>query len=272
MIRKGEVRINGKRIQPSYRLQANDQIRIPPTIREEKNEQKHVQLDRFQLLKNCVLYEDDRLMVINKPAGLSVHAGSGDPVGLIDALRTMRTDLRYIELAHRLDKDTSGCLLLAKKRSMLRTLHLIFREGPIQKTYVALATGKWPHACYKIDRPLERTQRADGEKIVKVSSAGKNAMTMIKILQEFPTSTLIEASPQTGRTHQIRVHCASMGHPIAGDLKYGRKEANDIFWQVGLRRMFLHAAKLEFVLPLTGEKIAVTAPLPEELSQFLEKI
>ncbi len=261
-VRKGEVRINKKRVAISYRLQANDIVRVPP-LRQAEPKTHHPSQNLSKLLQDNILYEDEGLLILNKPLGMPVHAGSGVSLGVIEALRAIRADLHFLDLVHRLDKATSGCLILAKKRSMLRTMHQLFREDQIQKVYHCLVKGRWRDQLRRVDKPLQKNTLQSGERIVKVDSEGKTALTEFQLLHATQEVSLLAAILHTGRTHQIRVHAASVGHPIVGDAKYGNEEFNKMMQQRGLKRMFLHAAHLEFTLP-NGLTIAVDAPLDEE--------
>lgn len=271
MIRKGEVRVNGKRIQVTYRLQAQDRIRIPPLIQTEETPVS-INLNKYQSLLKRILFENEQLLVIDKPAGIPVHAGGAAEVGIVEALRLLRTDLAFIELAHRIDKDTSGCLVLAKKRSTLKQLHQLFREGLVQKTYWALVMGQWPESRTKISKNIDALNWRGSERVVKISEQGKESLTYFKVLAAKQVASLIEAKPKTGRMHQIRVHTASAGHPIACDEKYGDDAFNRYLQRLGLKRLFLHAKKIEFILPDTHEKIEVESQLAHDLTEILQHL
>jgi len=221
-------------------------------------------------LENGILFEDDGFLIINKPAGFAVHGGSGVSSGIIEGLRLIRPEARFLELVHRLDKDTSGCLLIAKKRSALRLLQALFRNNQIQKTYQALLTGQWARKKLIVNAPLLKNISKGGERVVVISQAGKAAETLFKRLELFSNATLVEASPKTGRTHQIRVHAASLGHPIVGDERYGVDELNKAFRHKGYKRMFLHAQTLQFIHPVTELPMQISAPLPPELTRLLK--
>ncbi|KAF5272358.1 hypothetical protein FQR65_LT17446 [Abscondita terminalis] len=254
IIRKGELRINKKRVKPDYRLQEGDIIRIPPlrlTPRTPKN---------------------NHFLALNKPSGMAVHGGSGIHLGVIEALRLLRPQLKFLELAHRLDRDTSGCLLLAKKSNILKELHELLRSGQIKKTYIALVAGHWPKSLQKVDAPLYKNQLQSGERIVVVQAEGKSSLTEFSVQHYYAESTLIAAMPITGRTHQIRVHAQFAKHPIIGDEKYGEKEINKKMRQLGCKRLFLHASQLEFTLGSTGKTITLTAKLPEDLNHVLKNL
>lgn len=271
MLRKGEVRVNKGRKPPSYKLQENDLIRIPPLFQEEVKKQ-HIHLERFQYLLECIVYENDDFLVLNKPSGIAVHAGSHDPIGVVEALKQLRNDLKSIELAHRIDKDTSGCLILAKKRSSLRKLHDMFRTGQVKKTYYALTLGRWDKSETYISAPLDKFNFVAGERLVKASDKGKSAQTQIKLIKPFNSCSLIEAKPETGRMHQIRVHCAIKNHPIAGDQKYGDAAFNKMIWKLGLRRLFLHAFSLEFLWSQDDKPHYFETEIPNELKKILHLI
>ncbi len=269
-ISKGEVRINKKRADASSRIKAGDLIRIPP-IRVAQRPIVSLKPHLAELLADCILYEDNALIVLNKPSGFAVHGGSGLSLGIIEALRLLYPNEKNLELVHRLDKDTSGCLMVAKKRSMLRFLHQALREGHIEKKYWALLIGRWPAHQTVIDAPLQKNILSSGERMVRIDMEGKSAQTLFHVEQYFAEQTLASITLLTGRTHQIRVHAAHQGHPVAGDDKYGDKNANLILRQHGLKRLFLHAAQL--VIPtLTDEKITIQAPLDEKLSELLTRL
>jgi 23S rRNA pseudouridine955/2504/2580 synthase len=269
IIRKGEVRVNKKRIAPSYRLQAGDQLRLPPLDLETPAPPKKPSQRLTEMLANRILYEDKNLLIINKPAGIPVHGGSGVSLGLIEAMQHLYPKLPQLELAHRLDADTSGCLILAKKRSILRELHELLRTGKILKIYRALTKGHWKKTALRVDAPLLKNHLSSGERIVRVNPEGKASVTLFNPLEIFPHATFMEVILETGRTHQIRVHAQYRGHPLAGDEKYGDREFNKKMREDGLKRLFLHAYSLELVLPSTGERIQVTAPLENDLQNVL---
>lgn len=272
LLRKGEVRVNKKRIKPEYKLQADDTVRIAPVRLPEKGEPAPVSDALLAHLESAVLFEDDRLLVINKPSGLAVHGGSGVSLGLIEAVRKLRPDSRFLELVHRIDRDTSGCIMIAKKRSMLRFLHEALRERKVTKIYQALVVGRWEPRHQHIDAPLLRVEAPSGERFVKVDTEGKPSFTEYRVLRRFDDkATLVEARPKTGRTHQIRVHCLFAGHPIVGDTKYTADEDNTNFKTLGFRRLMLHAAGLMVSLA-DGEKLEVSAPLDPALVQLMDKL
>lgn len=275
IIRKGEVRVNKGRSKPDYKIVTGDEIRIPPVRVSEKEPTAKPSNVMITLLDNSILFENDGLLVINKPPGLAVHGGSGVSLGLIETLRQMRPDARYLELIHRLDRDTSGCIMIAKKRSMLRHLQAALREksaSGITKVYHALVIGQWPQACRRVDAPLLKVEVKDDERIVRVHPDGKPSLTEFKVLQTFSNCSLVEARPITGRTHQIRVHAKHMGHGLVGDEKYGDDDLNKDMRNYGVKRLFLHAAELGFYLPNSTEKTIVKAPLAKDLAAVIQKL
>lgn len=274
IVRKGEVRANGGRVAVSYRLQAGDRIRIPPVRRSTQDERTSgavaVASESLAVqLESRILYEDRRLLVLNKPAGIAVHGGSGIRAGVIEALRHMRPDERAMELVHRLDRETSGCLLVAKKRSLLRALHEGLRERRLDKRYLALVKGDWQLGDRWVDAPLLTHQRRGGERWVSVDAQGKSARTRFRPVQSFGRWSLLEAVLETGRTHQIRVHAAHLGHPLAGDPRYGAAEDGA---PKGLARMFLHAHSVAFDWPDSGEPFHVSAPLDDVLRGAIDRL
>lgn len=271
ILRKGEVRVNRGRVRPDYRLQAGDQLRIPP-IRVSQTEARPVSSGMRARLAGKVLYEDDRLLIIDKPAGMAVHGGSGVSAGVIEALRAERPEAPYLELVHRLDRDTSGCLMIAKKRSELRMLHTLLREGAVTKRYLLLARGDWSKGPWEADAPLRKNQLSGGERIVRVDAAGKPARTRFSLLQRLPSASLMEAQLDTGRTHQIRVHAAHLGHPLGGDEKYGDPAFNRYLRAAGLRRLFLHAHHVAFRDPERGREVEVSAPLADDLRELINRL
>lgn len=272
VLRKGEIRVNKKRVKPDTRLDTGDVVRIPPIRTAQRGEAAPVGQGLADHLEEAILYESDSLLIINKPSGLAVHGGSGVSLGLIEALRQVRPDCRFLELVHRLDRDTSGCIMVAKKRSMLRYLHDALRERKVRKIYHALVVGRWSTRCNQVDAPLKRFELKSGERMVKVHLEGKASVTSFKVLQRYgDLATLIEARPLTGRTHQIRVHTQFAGHPIVGDTKYTPDEDNDGFRQLGLRRLMLHAARLEVTLP-DGERLGIDAPLDDATAASLKQL
>ncbi len=271
IIRKGEVRVNKGRINNKYRLKAGDIVRIPPVRVAIRNNEVDLQPTLKQSLEHDIVYEDEVMIVLNKPSGYAVHGGSGVSSGVIEGLRLIRPDARFLELAHRIDKATSGCLLVAKKRSTLKLLHDLFRENKVQKTYIALLVGQWERKSMLVTAPLLRSTGKGGERNVKVSKAGKFSETSFRRIKKYKDVTLVEASPKTGRTHQIRVHSAWLGHPIVADERYGDVAVNKQLKLRGFKRLFLHAEQLQFVHPVTHAKMHFKAPLPDELVSLLEK-
>lgn len=275
ILRKGEVRINKARCKPDYKLLAGDVVRIPPVRITEKETGARPSNVLVKRLENAILFENDGLLVLNKPPGLAVHGGSGVTLGLIEVLRQMRPEARYLELVHRLDRDTSGCIMIAKKRSMLRHLQAALRDkgrSGVRKVYQALVAGAWPPACRRVDAPLLKSEVGEGERIVKVNPAGKPSLTEFSVLANYEGFTLVEARPITGRTHQIRVHAQHMGHSLVGDEKYGHDEINEKMRQLGVRRLFLHAAELGFYLPDRQQLTIVRAPLSPDLAEPLSRL
>jgi len=268
VLRRGEVRVNKGRAKPTYRLQTGDKVRIPP-LRRTLPTAKAVPGDKLVALINAsILYEDDGLVILNKPAGIAVHGGSGVSFGVIEILRAARPQAPYLELVHRLDRDTSGCLIIAKKRSMLRHLHKLLREDGMEKRYQTLLRGPWHGGERRVSAPLRKNILQSGERLVKVEAEGKPSHTLFRALRRWPEASLVEAVPLTGRTHQIRVHAVHMGQPIAGDEKYGDADFNRRMQEKGLRRLFLHAASLRFTTA-DGKSITVSAPLDPALMQVL---
>lgn len=270
LLRKGEVRVNKGRIKAGYRLNAGDMVRIPP-VRQSKPEEKPLPGNRIlTALERSVLYEDEGLLVLNKPSGIAVHGGSGIKQGVIEALRTVRVEAHYLELVHRLDRETSGCLLIAKKRSMLRRLHALFRGDAVDKRYLALLGGRWWGGTRTVSLALQKNLLRSGERVVRVDPDGKHSVSIFRPQRLFSDVSLVEIELKTGRTHQIRVHAASIGMPVAGDEKYGYDVFNRRMRDRGLRRLFLHAKSVAFTLPDTGQTISVSAAMDPALSEFLE--
>lgn len=271
ILRKGEVRVNKKRIKPEYKLQAGDEVRVPPIRVSEKEEAPvSAKLTRVAALADCILYEDDGLIVLNKPSGTAVHGGSGLSFGVIEGLRALRPEARFLELVHRLDRDTSGILLVAKKRSVLRDLHEQLRVKTVQKDYLALVRGQWQKHCKVVQAPLMKNVLQSGERIVRVSVEGKPSETRFEVVERFEQATLVKASPVTGRTHQIRVHTLHAGHPIAFDDKYGDRDFDAQVAASGLNRLFLHAAAIRFRHPQTGQEMLIEAPLDGILKRTVQ--
>jgi 23S rRNA pseudouridine955/2504/2580 synthase len=271
LVRGGEVRINGGRVDVSYRLKLGDEVRIPPVRLAAPAQTAELRLPpSVNRLLPHILYRDDALIALNKPAGMAVHGGSGISRGVIEQLRLELPECRYMELVHRLDRETSGVLLVALKRRALVGLHAAMRDGKIEKRYLTLVAGRWPNPVQHVKLPLHKRVTDEGEKRVTVRDEGQTAHTIFRRLQSFADFTLLEAELKTGRTHQIRVHTSHLGFPIAGDDKYGDFELNKRLMKQGLKRMFLHAAKLVFDHPITGEHMTVEAPLPADLANFLD--
>lgn len=272
LVRKGEVRVNSKRVSAFYRLKVGDKVRVPPVYLEEKAKALPPSKDTAALLSNRILFEDENFMIINKPCGMSVHVGSTVRMGVIEALRHMYPELKHLELAHRLDSETSGCLVLAKKRKILREVHELLRNGEIKKIYLTLTAGKWAKSERVVDVPLTKDYRDGGKHVVEVRRDGKSALTIFSTVKAFKSSSLMEVALHTGRTHQIRVHAAHQGHPVAGDDRYGDAEFNLSMRRLGLKRMFLHAQSIEFILPSLQQRIKVVAPLDSELEALVKKL
>jgi 23S rRNA pseudouridine955/2504/2580 synthase len=268
LLRKGEIRVNKGRIKADYRLAEGDLVRIAPIRMGEPNNPIQASAGLIKALDSAILYEDDGILVVNKPSGLAVHGGSGVSLGLIEALRQVRPESKHLELVHRLDKETSGCILVAKKRSTLKALHEALRQGQMDKVYLALVVGQWPSNKKEINAPLLKNVLQSGERMVNVNPEGKASKTLFKVVQRFSDVTLVEAKPITGRTHQIRVHAKYGGHPIVGDEKYGYDDVNKRMKSLGVPRLFLHAAHLTFVAT-NGEKVTVNAPLDDVLTRAL---
>ncbi|MBM3386143.1 MAG: RluA family pseudouridine synthase [Betaproteobacteria bacterium] len=271
IIRSGEVRINKGRCSADSRLGIGDEVRVPPVRVSDKVAEKAAHPAPAREFP--ILLEDEHLLALDKPAGVAVHGGSGVSFGVIEQLRQARPQARLLELVHRLDRETSGILLVAKKRSALKHLQDQFRERETGKTYLALVQGEWPARLKVIDAPLHKFVLPDGERRVKVTGKddpdGQRSITLVKVAQRLQGCTLLEVTIKTGRTHQIRVHLASHGHPIAGDDKYGDFEWNKVLHRQGLKRMFLHAWRLQFNHPIAGDRVALQAELPPELQEHI---
>ncbi|MGH8217935.1 MAG: RluA family pseudouridine synthase [Steroidobacteraceae bacterium] len=278
LVRRGEVRVNGRRARPEQRLESSDSVRVPPVrIDEAPDVPGRPPRQLLERVARAITHEDDRLILIDKPAGIAVHGGSGVSWGIIEALRALRPE-EQLELAHRLDRDTSGCLLVARRRSSLRTLHALLREGRVEKGYLALLQGQWNLGRRRIEAPLRTDLRVSGERTVKVHPSGKAAVSEFQPVQFFgkragrsPPATLVEVALHTGRTHQIRVHAVHTGHPVAGDEKYGDQGFNLAMRRLGLARMFLHAHRVSFEWP-GGGTFSASAPLPAELRAVIERL
>jgi 23S rRNA pseudouridine955/2504/2580 synthase len=268
ILRSGEVRVNSRRVQASYRLQDGDKIRLPPI----RTSEKPAGARNGPVFSGPVLFEDEDLLIVDKPSGVAVHGGSGISSGVIEQLRIARPGLRFLELVHRLDRDTSGVLILAKKRTALTGLHAQLREGTVRKHYLALVLGEWKDAKRNVKAALHKYVNSSGERRVVVDDEGQQAHTVFRLVRNLPGYSLLDAELKTGRTHQIRVHLAHVGYPIAGDDKYGDFDANKRLAKVGLKRMFLHAASLEFSHPRSAQRVRVEAPLAAELQRFLQSV
>lgn len=275
ILRKGEVRVNKGRVKPEYKLKDGDIVRVPPVRVSQREAPPQPSNQLSSLLENAILFENDDLMVVNKPSGLAVHGGSGIRLGLIESFRQIRPDHRFLELVHRLDRDTSGCIMIAKKRSSLRYIQRELREGRIQKIYRALVDGRWPNRRKAINTPLIKNQLSSGERMVRTATVdtegAKASLTEYRIIERYQGCTLVEAKPITGRTHQIRVHCQSVGCSIIGDDKYCDEEVSKHYRPLGLKRLFLHAYQLKFTLP---DKTAITveAPLGDDLTAVFKHL
>lgn len=271
LIRRGEVRINRKRCKPETKLACGDIVRIPPFSGASVKEPGKITPSLKKFLLASVIHENEDLLVINKPAGLAVHGGSGIKLGLIEALRQIEPRWQQAELAHRLDRDTSGCLVIAKTADGLRSLHQDFKERRVHKTYQALVYGQWPAEVDAVDAKLHRTQLESGERLVRVSENGKESRTTFSVLTQYAKGALIQAKPETGRTHQIRVHCQFAGHPIIGDDRYTNKQLMEQYPALArIKGLCLHAAQLEFKLPGTEEYLQVSADIGQNLKLALE--
>jgi 23S rRNA pseudouridine955/2504/2580 synthase len=269
LLRRGEVRVNGGRIRAEYKLQEGDEVRVPPVTIRAEGEPPSEKLAAS--LAERVLFEDKRLLVIDKPSGIAVHGGSGISHGVVEMLRHARPELHDLSLVHRLDRETSGCLVLAKKRSALRELHECFREGLVEKSYLGLAVGDWQLGEQLIDEPLFVQNRQGGERHVIVSNEGKSAQTRVQLSRKYGKYSLMQCSPLTGRTHQIRVHLEHYDHPLLGDERYGEGDENRAARKLGLKRLFLHAQSIAFP-DSSGNESHFTSPLADDLERFLEKV
>jgi len=265
ILRRGEVRVNSGRIRAQYKVCAGDTVRIPP-VRISESKPGHVPGIN---LEQHVLFENPRLLVINKPSGIAVHGGSGLSYGIIEALRAERSTAPYLELGHRLDRETSGCLVIAKRRSFLRAFHEQLQQGQVKKLYLALVDGQWQGGKRTVDVPLRKNQLRGGERMVSVDPEGKTAISIFRPVSVYQDTSLVEVELKTGRTHQIRVHGQHIGHPLAGDEKYGDQQFNRRMRAIGLRRMLLHAHMIEFVDPYDDEVITVSSPLDENARAVL---
>lgn len=272
ILRRGEVRVNKGRIKPEYRVRAGDQVRVPPVRLGEQAPGHQDGRSADDRLAGRILYEDERLLVVDKPSGMAVHGGSGLSYGVIEALRAARPEAKFLELVHRLDRETSGCLLIAKRRSELRMLHELLRNGGVDKRYLALVRGRWTLGDRRIEAPLLKNQLRGGERIVTVDADGKAADSRFRPVEIHAEASLMEVELGTGRTHQIRVHGAHVGYPLAGDERYGDPEFNRRMRELGLKRLFLHAHSIGFADPETGREVHVSAPLPDDLRVVLDRL
>jgi 23S rRNA pseudouridine955/2504/2580 synthase len=272
LLRKGEVRVNKKRVDAEYRMAAGDEVRLPPVRLDSSEEPGRPSTSLQELIEKSVIFQDKHLLVINKPPGVAVHGGSGMSFGVIEALRASRPR-ETLELVHRLDRDTSGCLCVARDRATLVALHALIRESGMHKTYLGLVSGSWQLGTKRIDAPLATDGRSHGERHVRVAPAGKTSVSVFKPVQFFGSAaTLMEVDIPTGRTHQIRVHAAFAGHPLLGDDKYGDRDRNAEFKRFGLKRIFLHAQSVAFDWPGSGVPFHASAPLPDDLAAVLDAI
>lgn len=272
LLRKGEVRVNKKRVDAEYRMAAGDEVRLPPVRIDSSEEPGRPSSSLQELIEKAVIFQDKHLVVINKPPGVAVHGGSGMSFGVIEALRASRPR-ETLELVHRLDRDTSGCLCVARDRATLVALHALIRDSGMHKTYLGLVSGSWQLGTKRIDAPLATDGRSHGERHVRVAAAGKSSVSVFKPVQFFAgAATLMEVDIPTGRTHQIRVHAAFAGHPLLGDDKYGDRDRNAEFKRLGLKRIFLHAQSVAFDWPGSGVPFHASAPLPDDLAAVLDAI
>lgn len=273
VLRRGEVRVNKRRVKPDYRLQPGDLVRIPPLRVAEATPQAHPPNVRMKSLRSAVLYEDERLIALDKPSGMAVHGGSGLSWGLIEAMRILHAEIPELELVHRLDRETSGCLLLSKRRSALRELHRLIRDKAMDKRYLTLLAGHLEQRELRVDAPLRKNLLRSGERMVCVDlEAGKPARTLFRSLRRLGDFSLVEVGLVTGRTHQVRVHAAHLGTPVAGDEKYGNAEANRYLRRLGLTRLFLHASTLAFQPDYSKKPLRIEAPLPSELQALIDTL
>ena len=265
VLRSGQVRVNSGRVGPDYRLQAGDRVRLPPVrVPERKPSARPAEFP--------IVYEDPGLLVVDKPSGVAVHGGSGVSFGVIESLRAARPQARLLELAHRLDRDTSGLLVVAKNRMALVELHRMLREGEVAKTYTAVVKGVPEREAFEIREPLHKHVGRSGERRVSVAESGRAALTRVRVVKGAGRFSVLDVQLLTGRTHQIRVHLAHAGHPVLGDDKYGDFELNRALTRDGVKRLFLHARRLAFGHPLTGERLQLEAPLPGDMARFIRRI
>lgn len=274
LVRRGEVRINKKRAKPDTRLETGDTVRIPPYTGPQQTPVPAPGEKLRRTLEQSILQESDQYLVLNKPAGLAVHGGSGIRLGLIEALRQIRPEWADLELAHRLDRDTSGCLVISKNTRFLRGLHGQLKAKTVKKSYLALVHGSWPENLVEVDAPLQKNELSSGERIVRVDAAGKPSRTLFRVVQRFREVTLIEAMPETGRTHQIRVHCLSTGHPIVGDAKYAHGKHREGLAEpmASYDNLCLHASKIQFTDPESGRAVEIAAELDKQFQSLLNQL
>lgn len=273
ILRKGEVRVNKKRIKPEYKLNIGDEVRIPPIrVAEKATPEISTKLNKVAELEKAIIYEDEMILAINKPSGIAVHGGSGLSFGVIEGLRALRPEAKFLELVHRIDRETSGVLLIAKKRSALKALHEQLRLKQMQKNYLALVKGNWSSDCKVIQAPLLKNVLKSGERVVKVDKEGKPSETRFKVEERFEFATLIKASPVTGRTHQIRIHTQYANHPIAFDDRYGDRQFDALLSHTTLNRLFLHAASVKFIHPKTQQEMLLQAPMDVTLQACLTQL
>jgi 23S rRNA pseudouridine955/2504/2580 synthase len=258
-LRKGEVRVNKKRVKAPYKLCAGDSLRVPPIRQGEQKPPFSPTEQLSQYLESEVIWQNSGLLIVNKPSGMPVHGGSNISAGLIEMLRSIYPQWVDLELVHRLDRDTSGCIMLAKKRSALRSMHELWRQGKVDKRYLAFVRGRWPAKQTVIDLPLQKNVLESGERRVRVDPEGKPSKTSVRVFRYYQHGTLLQVSPITGRTHQIRVHLAAKGYPIAGDDKYGDDKFNRLMASYGLKRLLLHSASLSFQDPITDSPSSICA-------------
>lgn len=272
-VRNGEVRVNKGRARQGYRLRAGDMVRLPPLSQNISAAQDALPgTELTRVLNNAVLFEDEQLLILNKPSGLAVHGGSGQVVGLIEAMRAIRPQQKFLDLVHRLDRDTSGVLILAKRRAALVELHRCLRDGEVDKRYLCLLKGQWRGGGRRVDHALRRSSGRNGERMMLVDASGQPSSTAFTPISTSNTASLMCARPHTGRTHQIRVHAAAVRMPIAGDDRYGDREFNRELRKTGLSRLFLHARSLKFKHPITAQTLRVQAPLPDALARVAEQL
>ena len=269
IIRRGEVRVDKARIKPFYKIKQGDTIRIPPVIVNPSSTTKQPNKKIEQLIRSSIIYEDPSMLIINKPQGIAVHGGSGISAGIIEIIRSIRKDLFNIELVHRLDKETSGCLILAKKKSKLRYLHELIREKKICKKYLLIVEGLWPTSLQKINAPLLKYSSKSGERFVCVNQNGKPSLTKFKIIKRFKTHTILKAELITGRTHQIRVHAKHSGYPILGDKKYATDKSNALSKALKTKYLCLHACTISFINN-NQEIFEISAPLPDYIKHLYQ--